>query len=252
MIEKQIAQDNLIYKIRTGSHLYGTSTEESDEDFIGIFIPPKDYVMGVKRCEQVILSTKTSQSARNSKGDIDYTVYCLIKFIHLAIGSNPNIIELFFVEHPCLLYCNEFGRRLKEAYPLFISKKAYHTFKGYAYSQRKKLEIKKEHMTGRKELATKFGFDVKFGSHLLRLLLECLQLLTEGRLTFPLSQNNLVKDVKLGKYDLEWVLNKAEELEKLVDLAYVNSKLQHTANIEKINELQISLLEDYWKTTSPV
>ena len=291
MIEKQLAIDNTIYKVRTGSHLYGTNVKESDEDFNGIFIPTKDYVMGIKRCEQVILSTKTSQSVRNSKGDIDYTVYSLIKFIHLAIGNNPNIIELFFVEHPCVLYCDELGKELKGSYPLFISLKAYHTFKNYSYNQRKKAknktliklykklkkEIKKRCLQKNLNICEEeimqdlnvdeiFNMDLtkiidqnliklykrinkkiwKYCSHLIRLLLECQQLLTEGRLTFPLPQNNLVRDIKIGRYSLEWVLNKASELEKLVDMAYANSKLQQSANIKEINKLQIRLLEKYW------
>jgi hypothetical protein len=130
---------------------------------------------------------------------------------------------------------------------LFLSKKAYHSFKGYAYAQRQKLTVKRDNMTGRTELALKYGYDVKFASHLIRLLLECLQLLTENTLTFPLPNNNLVRDIKLGKYDLTWVLNKAEDLEKLIDLAYVNSNLQHTPNFEEINKLQMNVLEYFWR-----
>lgn len=247
MIEQKMALDNLIYKVRLGSNLYGTVTDNSDEDFGGIFIPEKDYVMGIKRCDQVELSEKTSNSNRNQKGDMDYTIYSLPKFIKLAIGNNPNIIEFFFAHNTCVLKCNEYAKRLMESYPLFISKKAYHTFKGYSYSQRKKLEVKRMNMTGRTELAEKFGYDTKFASHLIRLLLEGQQLLMEGKLTLPLPQNNLVRDIKIGKFSLNWVLDKAVELEKLVDLAYTNSKLQYSADLKAINELQIQLIEDYWK-----
>ena len=246
MKEKELANQNQIIKIRTGSHLYGTHTKNSDEDFMGIFIPTKDYVLGINKCEQVILSTKTPQTVKNLKGDIDYTIYSLIKFIHLAIQNNPNIVELFFVNDKCLLECDKFGQELLDNYHLFISKKSYHTFKGYAYAQRKKLEIKKENMTGRKELALKFGYDTKFASHLIRFLLEGLDMLVEGKLQFPLPQNNLVRDIKIGKYSLDWVLNKTNELEKLIDMAYVKSDLQKTANTKEINKLQIRLLEEYW------
>jgi uncharacterized protein len=247
MIEQKMALDNLIYKIRGGSQLYGTVTPNSDEDFLGVFIPSKEYVIGLKKCEQVTLSEKISTSKRNQKGDIDYTIYSLPKFIHLAIGNNPNIVEFFYAHTTSILYENKYWKKLKENSHLFISKKLYHTFKGYSYSQRKKLEIKKENMTGRKELTNKFGYDTKFASHLIRLLLECQQLLVEQNLTLPLTQNNFVRDIKLGIYPLDYVLNKAEELEKLIDLSYVNSKLQHSANIEEINKLQIELLEEFWE-----
>ncbi len=247
MKEQELALQNMILKLRTGSVMYGTNTPESDEDFNGIFIPTKEYVLGTKRVEQVELSQKRSKSIRNRPGDVDYTVYSLIKFIELAQANNPNIIEFFYAPQHCIIECNEFGQRLIESRDLFLSKKAYHTFKGYSYAQRKKLEIKKENMTGRTELAEKFGYDTKFASHLIRLLLECQQALVEHTITLPLPQNNLVRDIKLGRYSLEWVMNKADEIEKLVDQSYISSTLQYTANFEEINKLQISLIESFWQ-----
>jgi len=247
MKEQELAIQNTILKIRTGSNMYGTHTPESDEDFNGIFIPTKEYVLGTKSIEQVTLSQKRSKTIRNQVGDIDYIVYALPKFIQLAQANNPNIIEFFYAPQSCILECNEFGRRLIEARELFLSKKAYHTFKGYSYAQRKKLETKRDNATGRTELALKFGYDTKFASHLIRLLLECQQVLVEHTITLPLPQNNLVRDIKLGRYDLTWVLNKANELENLIDQAYAISTLQYTANFEAINKLQMDLIEDFWR-----
>lgn len=246
MIEQLMAERNLIYKIRTGSYMYGTNTENSDEDFSGIFIPDEDYVLGIKKCEQVILNQKFSKGKLNQKGDVDYTLYSIIKFIHLAIENNPNIIEFFYAPTNCILYQSKLGKLLIENRHLFLSKKAYHTFKGYAYAQRHKLEIKKENMTGRIELVAKYFYDTKFASHLIRLLLQALQIFIEKTLKFPLPENNLVRDIKLGKYSLEWVLKKAEDLEKLVDIAYVNSDLQVSADLERINKLQIKILQSFW------
>jgi predicted nucleotidyltransferase len=246
MKEREMALNNLIYKIRIGSTMYGTIVETSDEDLSGIFIPDQDYVLGIKKVEQVELSEKISKTIRNQKGDTDYVVYSLTKIIPLLIANNPNIIEFLFAPESCVLLRTQFSDELINNRHLFLSKKAYHTFKGYAYAQRQKLIVKREHMTGRIELSNKYGYDVKFASHLIRLLLECLQLLTEKSLTFPLSQNNLIRDIKIGKYELSWILEKAEYLEKLIDEAYIKSDLQYSANIEEINKLQIKLLKYYW------
>lgn len=242
-----MALDNLIYKIRVGSVMYGTNTETSDEDFGGIFIPDKDYVIGIKRCEQVILSHKISKTKRNTKGDTDYTVYSLPKIMSLLGANNPNIIEFLYAPTQCILFKNNYAEELMSNKHLFLSKKAYHTFKGYSYAQRQKLETKRCNMTGRTELALQFGYDTKFAGHLIRLLLEGLEILVEKNLTFPLTQNNLIRNIKLGKYDLTWILNKAEELEKLIDEAYIKSNLQKEAQWKKINKLQIKLLEDFWR-----
>lgn len=248
MKEQEMALNNLIYKIRSGSQMYGTITENSDEDMGGLFIPSKDYVIGIHKVEQVELSQKVSNTIRNQKGDVDYVLYALPKFITLCIANNPNIIEYLYVPKNCLLVTSHWSDELVANRHLFLSKKAYHTFKGYAYSQRQKLMIKKENMTGRTELAEKFGYDTKFASHLIRLLLECHQLLTEKTLTFPLPQNNLVRDIKIGKYPLEWVIQKADDLEKLIDISYTTSDLQPCANVNEINELQKYLLQHFWKT----
>jgi predicted nucleotidyltransferase len=247
MLEQKMALENLIYKIRIGSVMYGTDIETSDEDFGGIFIPNKEYVLGIKKCEQVISSQKSSKSRRNMKGDIDYTIYSLPKIMALLGANNPNIIEFLYAPKQCIIWKDQFAQDLLDNKGIFLSKKAYHTFKGYAYAQRHKLEIKKENLTGRTELVKEFGYDTKFAGHLIRLLLECLEILVEKTLTFPLSQNNLIRDIKLGKYDLSWILNKAVELEKLIDEAYVKSDLQKEALWGKINKLQIDLLEKFWK-----
>lgn len=248
MKERDMAIQNTIYKIRAGSSLYGTITPESDRDYVGIFIPDKDYVMGVFRCDRVILNEKVSAGNCNTSDDTDCTLYSLPKFFKLARDNNPNIVEIFFANHTATLFCNEFGQMIKDNYRLFISKKAYHTFKGYAYSQRMKMvsNAGKGRDVTRKALVDKFGFDCKFGSHLIRLLLECLELLVEGRIALPLSQNNLVRDIKIGKYDLYFVTKKSEELEHLIDQAYATSSLQYAADDKAINDLQITMLDKFW------
>jgi hypothetical protein len=107
--------------------------------------------------------------------------------------------------------------------------------------------LNKNPIGNRKEYLEKFGYDVKFASHLIRLLTEGLELLIEGRLAFPITHNRLVRDIKEGKLDLNQVLAKAEQLESLVEEAYVKSSLQHSPDLEAINNLQIQMLEDFWK-----
>ena len=246
MQEQIMAEKNLILKVLVGSYLYGTNTENSDKDYLGIFIPDEDYVLGLKRCEQVEIRTNPSSSGkRNSKDDTDTVLYSLPKFIHLAAQNNPNITELFFAPEKCILYSNSLGDKLLKSFPLFISKKVKHTFLGYAFSQRQKLMYKNPIGT-RLEYVEKYGYDVKFASHLVRLLTEGIQFLVEGKIDLPLSNNQYVRDIKLGKYDLNQVLTRADEYEKLVEEAYVRSSLPHTPDLEAINKLQINMLRDFW------
>jgi predicted nucleotidyltransferase len=247
MNEQIIALQNIIYKIQIGSVLYGTYVEgKSDKDFGGIFIPNIDYTLGMKRIEQVQMNEKLTKQMRNSAGDTDYTLYALPKFMRLCIENNPNIIEFLYAPEHCIIGKTSEMDLILENKDCFLSKKSYHTFKGYAYAQRMKLRTKLENMTGRKELVAEFGWDVKFGSHLIRLLLEGLQILTEKTLTFPLPENNLVRDIKRGKFALVEVIEKADKLESLIDMAYIKSDLQYHADEEKINKLQIKILTDFY------
>jgi predicted nucleotidyltransferase len=140
MEENKLANNNLIYKIRTGSFMYGTNIEGSDNDYLGIFVPDKDYYLGLKKVEQVILSEKISKGSRNMQGDMDYTCYSVDKFIKLAMGCNPNIIEMLFVPTSHIININEYGYALRRIRDKFLSKKAYHTFKGFCFSELQKIQ----------------------------------------------------------------------------------------------------------------
>lgn len=247
MFEQKMAEKNLILKILVGSHLYGTNTKDSDKDFLGVFIPDKDYVLGIKRCEQVEIRTNPPGSGRrNISTDTDTVLYTLPKFLHLLSQNNPNIVETLFAPKKNILYCNEYGQRILDNAKLFVSKKVKHTFLGYAFSQRKKLMFKNP-IGGRKPSVDKFGFDVKFASHLIRLLTEGLELIVEGQLSLPLSNNNYLRDIKVGKVKLGQIFVAADHYEKLVEQAYVSSKLPNTPDLEEINKLQISMLDKFWK-----
>ena len=52
-MDKNLAQAKAVLKLRSGSHLYGLNTPESDEDFIGIFMPDEYSVFGFERCDEV-------------------------------------------------------------------------------------------------------------------------------------------------------------------------------------------------------
>lgn len=134
MPEQRMAVDNCILYVRTGSHLYGTRTPTSDDDFTGIFIPDKEYVLGKKyvmnslgkssgeRLEQVEFNTNPSDSGKkNQKGDFDCTLFTLDKFTTMSANNNPNRLELFFVPENCVLHITEQGKKLLAAYKLFMS-----------------------------------------------------------------------------------------------------------------------------------
>ena len=135
----------ILLKIRTGSHLYGLSTPESDEDFGGIFLPKPEDVLGLQKMEEVDKSTKpSSKDEKNTKDDVDEKYYSLGKYLHLVLQNNPNIVEYLFVDTKNTLVTSPIWEELQSNYEKIISQKVWYSFSGYAYSQRKNMIVKRD------------------------------------------------------------------------------------------------------------
>lgn len=73
----------LIVKMKFGSHLYGTSTEDSDVDYKGIFLPGKREILlnHIPKCRSF---STGNDLVKNSPDDVDEEIYSLHYFIELA------------------------------------------------------------------------------------------------------------------------------------------------------------------------
>ncbi|ARW58069.1 thioredoxin [Serratia phage X20] len=76
-----------------GSHLYGTSTPESDVDFKEIFIPhPRDILMG-QAMNHTNMNTNNT-ATKNSKDDIDHELFSLKYFFKLAAEGETVALDM--------------------------------------------------------------------------------------------------------------------------------------------------------------
>lgn len=124
---KDLRQDRKLFEVVAGSQAYGTNTPESDTDIRGVFMTEKDSHLSLKSAPEQV-SDKTN----------DITFFELKRYFKLAADCNPNIIELLWTPEDCMVYEHHAAQILFSERNLFISKKAYHTFSGYAYSQIKR------------------------------------------------------------------------------------------------------------------
>lgn len=132
-----------IFRCKTGSHLYGLATEDSDLDYVGVFIPSASELLGLREIDEINDSSKSSSSSRrNTSNDIDDKSYSLPKFVKLLLGNNPNIIELLFATENSIEILEPEYQELIDNADKFISKVSFNTFSGYAFSQKKKLQVK--------------------------------------------------------------------------------------------------------------
>ena len=126
-----------IFVTLAGSHAYGTNIVTSDTDYRGIAIPPKEFYTGY---------LDNFEQAEN-KGEPDAVIYDIRKFIFLAANCNPNIIEILHTDPSTWVYTSKFFQKLWENRHLFLSKKAKHTFSGYATAQAHRIRLHYEHLT---------------------------------------------------------------------------------------------------------
>jgi predicted nucleotidyltransferase len=319
-------QQNRILQYQVGSKLYGTNMPDSDDDFSGVFIAPKEFYLGLSSVEQIDCSTISRRSdGKNDSDAIDFTMYEIRKFIKLALDNNPNVLEQLFVPRDKIVFADEFGKKLLKNAWLFPWKGLKQKFLGYAFSQRHKMMIKtdnytwlikfndwidehivesnsgKEIMPGqflssillaelrlfglpgikfhehhaqigdlnisltdklskvrnkvklrlskvgnREELYTKYGYDVKFGMHLVRLMLEGKELLLTGKLEYPLKERELLKDIRNGKWCRTDIIQYSEQLESEIEALVIDSDLPHKPQYDKIEKLLIEMVEEYW------
>jgi hypothetical protein len=94
----------------------------------------------------------------------------------------------------------------------------------------------------RRRLEELYGFDVKHGSHLVRLMTEGKELLLTGKITFPLPNGEEIRAIKNGKYTYEEVVNMAETMDKEFELWYNQSNLQYGADKKGLTKLYFKIV----------
>jgi predicted nucleotidyltransferase len=123
--------ERTIYITRHGSHAYGTNTPTSDLDLRGIVIAPKPYYHGfMQKFEGCV--QKPPQP--------DFATFEIRKFFNLAADCNPNVLELLYTDPSDHLLVTPVMERLFAFRDMFLSRKAKHTFSGYAMSQLKRIQ----------------------------------------------------------------------------------------------------------------
>lgn len=98
----------------------------------------------------------------------------------------------------------------------------------------------------REELYTKYGYDTKFGMHLVRLMLEGIELMETGELQYPLKDRNMLMDIRNGKWEREEIIKFSEELEAQMGGMEQSSKLPARPRYNEVETLLISMVERYW------
>lgn len=219
-----------------------------DIDVMGIYLAPKKYYFSYQ------FPRKFSTGMDKFVGEWDTVNYEFKHYISLLMQQNPNVLALLWLkeEHYIpvdnVLY-DSWGKSLITNRDLFRSKSAYNSFVGYASGQLKRMthHAHQGYMgEKRKALVSKFGYDTKNASHLIRLLTMGIEFLETGILqVYREHDAELLRDIKRGKWTLKQVQDEAEALFKYAKNAYDNSVLPEKIDKVKVDALIKNILKHY-------
>ncbi len=131
---------DLIVKIKFGSHLYGTATQDSDIDYKGVFLPGKKEILLGRIPKSYNLSTGNDNS-KNTAADVDEEFYSLHYFIKLACDGQTVAMDMLHAPEDCLIQSSEIWRSIVEQKHRFYTKRL-KSFITYARRQASKYGIK--------------------------------------------------------------------------------------------------------------
>jgi hypothetical protein len=278
-----------------GSIAYGVSQDSSDIDIYGFCMPPK-HILFPYQCGSILGFGKQPEAFNQfqkhhikdpgSEREYDISIFGIVRFFQLCMESNPNMVDSLFVPQRCVLHCTELGQKVRENRKLFLSKLAWHKFKGYAYSQQTKMndKVSREFVNlctangwelditydqARKETddvyvknifsridqsgvrtkrlvgIQKYGYDVKFATHLVRLLEEVQQILEEGDLDIT-RNSSLLKTIRSGGWSQDQVNEYFDNKMKVLESVYEKSTLPHKPREPEIKNLLIDCIQGHY------
>lgn len=238
------------YEVIMGSFAYGVSNVGSDVDVYGVFVPPLEMVFphidghipnfGPKP-EYVNVQQKHHINDEDTGKEYDFALYNLVEYFKLCMDNNPNMIDSLFVPRRCVVHIDEVGEIFRQNRRLFLHKGIHRRLFGYAERQMKNIRTKKP-VGKRAEMVEKFGYDVKYAYHLVRLVQQSEMVLMTGDLDLE-ANRELLKNIRAGQWTLEqleeWFFKRRQDLETL----YVDSKLRSAPDYDTLKSLLMQCLE---------
>ncbi len=249
--DRDVALPNEILRSVVGSGVHGIAIAGTDDhDEMGVFVEPPSYLLGVRGYRDDYVWRSEPEGVRSRHGDTDLIIYSLGKYLRLAVKGNPTALLPLFAPEECVIISTPLGEDLRSLRDLFLSRHAVERFLGYMRSQHERMLGLRSGTPNRPELIEAFGWDVKYGSHALRLAYQGREIAAAGTLTLPLpeEQRQRVLAVKRGEVPRAEVSAEIERLQSEVRgrLDADRTPLPPYADLDTIETWAIDARRRHW------
>jgi uncharacterized protein len=180
-------------------------------------------------------------------------MYSLRRYLRLATKGNPTALLPLYAPQEAVLTLHPLGQQLRALAPAVLSRQAVHRFLGYLDAQRERLlgRGRRSSVPNRPELVTRYGYDVKYASHALRLCYQGLEIIRDGRPTLPMPdrERERVLRVKRGEVpELDNVRQEINDVQTAVEelLTTGRTPLPAEPDLETISEWSVNAHRRHW------
>jgi hypothetical protein len=240
----------VILETVVGSTLHGIAVQDGleDLDLMAIAIETQRQMCGFYQEDTWTHRTKP-MGVRSEAGDVDYVCYGLRKFLSLATKGNPSILLALFAPDQFIRKIDEYGEQLRSLAPNIVSKQCFAPFRGYMRQQHERLiNIRGGKHATRPELVERYGYDTKYAAHILRLGLQGVEILSTGRLTLPLPDEDreLLIKVRTGGFSLAEISIQITAIEEKLIAAFERSPLPEKPDMKAVQQWMLTTYLKCW------
>lgn len=250
---REVALRGEILRTVVGSGVHGIAIAGTDDhDEMGVYIEPPGNVVGIGGSAQHYVFRTQPEGARSGPGDTDLVSYSLHKYLRLAAKGNPTALLPLYAPADAVITVTPIGEELRGLASKVLSRAAVRRFLGYLDAQRERLlGHSKGKVPNRPELVARYGYDVKYASHALRLAYQGLEVARDGRLTLPMPsvERERVLAVKRGDVtELSDVLAEIAEVRGQVEdlLATGRTPLPDAPDFAAISDWAVGAHRRHW------
>lgn len=148
-------RSNIIVKSVFGSHLYGTSTPESDQDFKVVFMPTWEQIV-LNRVPRIANESTGLAHMKNTNKDKDTEIFSIYEFVRLACDGQTAQMDMLHTPKELLIHTSPIWEEIVANREKFYSKNIV-SFCGYAKTQATKYSVKGDRMNCAKKVLDWFN-----------------------------------------------------------------------------------------------